>query len=82
MNVGEELRRKFDLRPCSVVLDRVDLSVTIQTEAKIFNGNARGPKMPNGIRRLQRDPEVKQLSWPPVGLQETFLKFLSTFSKN
>ena len=29
------MRRKFDLRPCSVVLDRVDLSVTIQTEAKI-----------------------------------------------
>jgi hypothetical protein len=35
LNVGEELRRKFDLRPCSVVLDRLDLSVTIQTEAKI-----------------------------------------------
>ena len=35
VNVGEELRRKFDLRPCSVILDRVDLSVTIQTEAKI-----------------------------------------------
>jgi len=35
LNVGEELRRKFGLRPCSVVLDRLDLSVMIQKEAKI-----------------------------------------------
>jgi hypothetical protein len=35
LNVGEKLRCKHDLRPCSVVLDRLDLSVSIETEAKI-----------------------------------------------
>ena len=81
MNVGEELRRKFDLRPCSVVLDRVDLSVTIQTEAKIQRKRKRTEDAEWNPPAAKSSGE-KQLSWPPGGLQETFLKFLSTFSKN
>jgi hypothetical protein len=61
LNVGEELRRKFDLRPCSVVLDRLDLSVTIETEAKIQRKRQRTEDAewnPPAAKRSRRETSV------------------------